>query len=99
MNDERSVYLSYAQALKHPNDFASTVDRFFNKDAVINIVHPFNEMKGSKDYLEFFLLPAKVHLVDFIDEMIFLCLVSLKVKDGLVQQATTLANLQKNGLV
>lgn len=40
-----------------PDGFSSTVDRFFQGDANINVVHPFNEMAGPADYIHRFLGP------------------------------------------
>ena len=55
----RSFYLKYAEALKHPGDFSECVKNFFTDDAKINVVHPFNEIDGSDDYLYNFLLPLQ----------------------------------------
>lgn len=55
----RSFYLKYAEALKHPGDFSECVRNFFTDDAKINVVHPFNEINGSDDYLYNFLLPLQ----------------------------------------
>ena len=57
--ESRSFYLKYAEALRYPGDFSSRVIDFFNKDADINIVHPFNQVMGSNAYLELFLLPLQ----------------------------------------
>ena len=57
--ESRSFYLKYAEALRYPGDFSSRVIDFFNKDADINIVHPFNQVMGSNAYLELFVLPLQ----------------------------------------
>ena len=59
MINHRSLYLTYADSLRHPSDLGSTINCFFNEDANISIVHPFNQIKGSKTYLEYFLLPLR----------------------------------------
>ena len=56
---DRSLYLKYAEALSQPGDFSSNVASFFNQDAVINVVHPFNQLTGEEAYLEEFLLPLQ----------------------------------------
>ena len=56
---DRSIYLKYAKALSHPGDFSSNVTSFFSEDADINIVHPFNQLKGLDIYLKEFLLPLQ----------------------------------------
>jgi len=48
---DRSIYLKYAKALSHPGDFSSNITSFFSEDADINIVHPFNQLKGLDIYL------------------------------------------------
>ena len=50
--NDRAFYLKYAEALRYPGDFSSRVIDFLNKDADINIVHPFNQVMGSNAYLE-----------------------------------------------
>ena len=59
MINDRSPYLTYAVSLRHPSDLESGATRFFNENANISIVHPFNQMVGSKSYLEHFLLPLQ----------------------------------------
>ena len=44
---DRKFYLTYAESLRHPGDFSSDVASFFAKDADINVVHPFNQLKGA----------------------------------------------------
>ena len=57
MTHSRSFYLRYAKALSHPGDFSSNVISFFAEDADVNIVHPFNQLKGADTYLHKFLFP------------------------------------------
>ena len=57
--NERLFYLKYANELSHPKDFSNCVKNFFQEDAIINVVHPFNKLIGIKSYLEEFLLPLK----------------------------------------
>ena len=52
MVTNRSLYLTYAEGLKHPSDFTPAIQSFFDKDATINIVHPLNKLNGSKAYIE-----------------------------------------------
>ena len=52
MVNNRSLYLTYAEWLKHPGNFTAAIQSFFDQDATINIVHPFNKLKGSKAYIE-----------------------------------------------
>ena len=59
MVNHRSIYLNYAEQLKHPTNFAAAIQSFFHQDANINVVHPFNQLNGSKAYLEQFLLPLQ----------------------------------------
>ena len=56
---DRSLYLKYAKALSHPGDFSSSAANFFNEDAEINVVHPFNQLKGIDIYLKEFLMPLQ----------------------------------------
>ena len=43
----RSLYLKYADSLRHPNDFSKAISEFFAPEANINIVHPFNSLTGT----------------------------------------------------
>ena len=56
---DRSLYLRYAEALSHPNDFSGAIAAFFAADANINVVHPFNELQGADTYLNKFLRPLQ----------------------------------------
>ena len=38
----RSLYLKYADSLRHSNDFSKAISEFFDPKANINVVHPFN---------------------------------------------------------
>lgn len=58
-SQNRSLYLRYADSLRHPGDFSDAVGGFFSEDASINVVHPFNELKGSDVYLSYFLVPLQ----------------------------------------
>ena len=55
--NNRTLYLKYAAALSHSGDFSSSIVIFFDEDADINVVHPFNQLKGADTYLNEFLLP------------------------------------------
>ena len=55
----RSLYLKYAAALSHPGDLSSNIAIFFGEDADINVVHPFNQLKGADTYLNEFLMPLQ----------------------------------------
>ena len=57
--NNRSLYLKYAEALSHPGDFSSNASVFFDQNADINVVHPFNELAGADAYLSDFLLPLQ----------------------------------------
>ena len=56
---DRSLYLRYAEALRHPNYFSGAIGAFFAADANINVVHPFNELQGADAYLDTFLCPLQ----------------------------------------
>ena len=55
----RSVYLKYADALRHPGNFSNPVKTFFAADADINVVHPFNQLEGSDAYFAKVLHPMQ----------------------------------------
>ena len=57
--NDRTIYLRYADSLKHPGDFSFKTADFFAEEANINVVHPFNQLTGSNAYLEEFLLPLQ----------------------------------------
>ena len=54
---DRSLYLRYADALRHPCDFSGAVFAFFEENADINVVHPFNKLEGAEGYLANFVGP------------------------------------------
>ena len=56
---DRSLYLRYSNALRHPNDFSAAVSGFFSSVANINVVHPFNELQGANAYLSRFVVPLQ----------------------------------------
>ena len=56
---DRSLYLKYSEVFNHPGDFSSNVATFFAQNAEINVVHPFNQLKGADAYLNEFLLPLQ----------------------------------------
>lgn len=56
---DRSLYLQYADALRHPGDFSAAVSAFFADDANINVVHPFNQLAGAETYLARFVDPLR----------------------------------------
>lgn len=56
---DRSLYLRYADALRHPGDFSAAVTEFFAADANINVVHPFNALEGAEAYLSSFVRPLQ----------------------------------------
>ena len=57
--ENRLFYLKYAEVLKYPGNFSSSVTDFFAEHAEINVVHPFNQLTGSHGYLEEFLFPLQ----------------------------------------
>ena len=59
INDGRSLYLDYSERFKQLGDLEPVITGFFHKDALINIVHPFNQINGPNFYLEQFLLPLQ----------------------------------------
>ncbi len=56
---DRSLYLQYADALRHPGKFSAAVSLFFSKDANINVVHPFNESQGTEAFHSGFIDPLQ----------------------------------------
>ncbi len=64
---------AYCEAYHHPqpDGFGAAVERFFDSNAKINIVHPFNAMVGTAQYKELFLQPLlesfeNLHRRDYI---------------------------------
>ena len=54
-----SLYLKYSKVFNHPGDFSSNVATFFAQNADINVVHPYNQVKGADTYLSEFFLPLQ----------------------------------------
>jgi len=55
----RSLYLRYADALRHPGHFSTAISEFFAKDANINLVHPFNEIQSADAFFLKFMAPLQ----------------------------------------
>ena len=55
----RSLYLRYADALRHPGHFSTAISEFFAKDANINVVHPFNEIQSADAFFLNFMTPLQ----------------------------------------
>ena len=55
----RSLYLRYADALRHPGHFSTAISEFFAKDANINVVHPFNEIQSADAFFLKFMAPLQ----------------------------------------
>ncbi|MEX3010608.1 hypothetical protein [Hoeflea sp. TYP-13] len=55
----KAALKTYSEAYRYPQSdgFANAVERFFDRDAIINIVHPFNEIAGTAGYQSDFLEP------------------------------------------
>ena len=55
----RSLYLRYADALRHSNDFSEAISEFFAPEANINVVHPFNSLMGANAYFSSLVTPLQ----------------------------------------
>ena len=52
MSDQnRTLYLKYADSLRHSNDFSKAISEFFAPEANINVIHPFNSLTGASAYI------------------------------------------------
>lgn len=60
-SQNKAALKAYSESYRYPQSdgFAGAVDRFFDQNAVINIVHPFNEFSGARQYREEFLHPLQ----------------------------------------
>lgn len=55
----RSLYLRYADAIRHPGNFSTAISEFFAKDANISVVHPFNEIQSADAFFLKFMTPLQ----------------------------------------
>ena len=55
----RSLYLNYADSLRHPDDFSKPISEFFAPEANINVVHPFNSLTGANAYISSLVIPLQ----------------------------------------
>ena len=55
----RSLYLKYADSLRHSNDFSKAISEFFDPKANINVVHPFNSLTGANAYISSLVIPLQ----------------------------------------
>ena len=58
-NFDRTTYLDYASAMRHPGNFSNAITTFFAQDADINIVHPFNIASGAQAYFRTVIEPLQ----------------------------------------
>jgi len=58
-NPDRKPYFTLAEALKYPGDFAPAIGAFFAADALINVVHPFNDYAGPDAYMSGVIAPLQ----------------------------------------
>ena len=58
-NFDRTTYLGYASAMRHPGNFSNAITTFFAQDADINIVHPFNIASGAQAYFRTVIEPLQ----------------------------------------
>jgi len=56
---DRTPYLQYSAAQRHPGDFAKATVQFFADNADINVVHPFNETGNGAGYYAAVLAPLQ----------------------------------------
>lgn len=56
---DRTPYLHYSTAQRHPGDFAKAATQFFADNADINVVHPFNETGNGAGYYAAVLAPLQ----------------------------------------
>ena len=56
---DRTPYLEYAAAQRHPGGFATAIERFFSPTAQINVVHPFNETGNGSGYYDTVIAPLQ----------------------------------------
>ena len=59
ISSNKAALKGYCEAWRYPksDSCVAAVDRFYAKDANINMVHPFNEIAGAAEYREKFLAP------------------------------------------
>ena len=57
LDQNRALYLKYANSLRHSNDFSTPISEFFAPEANINVVHPFNSLTGANAYISSFIIP------------------------------------------
>ena len=57
MTSNKQIYHGYLDCFRHPDKalWRNGVREFFSEEAVINVVHPFNELRGSAVYLTEFI--------------------------------------------
>lgn len=57
--ENKKIYKSYLDAIAFPGQgrFETAVEQYFQAEATINVVHPFNKISGSADYLKELLQP------------------------------------------
>ena len=55
----RSLYLRYAESLRHPDNFSTAISEFFAPEANINVVHPFNSLAGAQAYISSLIIPLQ----------------------------------------
>ncbi len=54
---DRTPFLAFTAAQRHPGDFRPAFDAFFTPEANVNVVHPFNELAGGLGLYEQLISP------------------------------------------
>ena len=67
MENNKKIYKYFCDTFLYEakKNHESAINKFFKKDAIINIVEPINEIKGSEELIKKFFLPILYAFPDF----------------------------------
>ena len=84
MENNKKIYKYFCDTFLYDaqKNHESAINKFFKKDAIINIVEPINEIKGSEELIKKFFLPMLYAFQTFIDGQIFFLVELLMKKNG-----------------
>jgi len=82
--ENKIIYKKFSDDLSavKPEGLSNTIHQFFNKEAKINVVAPFNEIIGGKELLEKLFNPMLYAFPTYIDAQIFFLVEFLMKKNG-----------------
>ena len=84
MENNKKIYKKFCDTFLNnvQKEINSAAHEFFNKEAIINVVEPVNEIKGAEEFLKKFFLPMLKSFPDLYRRTDIFFQEFLKIKNG-----------------